>query len=225
MISFSGKKILVTGGTRGIGKAIVNEFQELSGDVISVGSSDCDFSSSSEVNSFLSKLEDVDICVNCAGINKVNSLNNIHEEDFDRVLQINLKAPFLISRHVSKSMKNRGWGRIVNISSIWGTKSKAKRTSYSTSKSALIGMTRPMAIELAPYNVLVNSVSPGFTNTDLTRNILSDKKVLEEILEKIPLGRMAEPEEISRLVVFLCSDLNTYITGQDILIDGGFTIT
>ena len=121
-------------------------------------------------------------------------------------------------------MKKNNWGRIINIASIWGSKSKKQRTSYTTSKSALIGMTKTMAIEYAQHNILINSVSPGFTDTELTSTILS-KKQKEELINQVPIKRMAKPEEIANTVAFLCSNLNTYITGQDIIIDGGFTIT
>ena len=139
-------------------------------------------------------------------------------------MKVNVKAPFIISKHVMEDMKKNNWGRIINISSIWGTKSIEKRTSYTTSKAALIGMTKTFAIEGAKHNILVNSVSPGFTNTELTSKILS-KKDRKELINKVPLKRMAKPKEIANIVAFLCSNLNTYITGQNIIVDGGFTIT
>jgi 3-oxoacyl-[acyl-carrier protein] reductase len=139
-------------------------------------------------------------------------------------MQVNVKAPFLISQHVSGYMKSGYTGKIINISSIWGEKTISKRLCYTTSKAALIGMTKTLAVELAKYNILVNTVSPGFTNTELTNNILSTS-AKNELIDKVPLNRMAEPNEIANTVLFLSSDLNTYITGQNIIIDGGFSIT
>ena len=121
-------------------------------------------------------------------------------------------------------MVRNNWGRILNISSVWGTKSIEKRASYSTSKSAIKGLTRAMAVEFAKNNILINTLSPGFTNTELTSKILSpeQKKIM---IGKVPIARMAEPEEIASTAAFLCSEHNTYITGQDIVIDGGFLIS
>ena len=139
-------------------------------------------------------------------------------------MQVNVKAPFLIAKHLSKHMKKQKSGKIVNIASIWGDKTISKRLSYTTSKSALIGMTKTLAVELAKYNIQVNTVSPGFTNTKLTNGILS-KDQINELVSKVPMGRMADPAEIARIVMFLCSNQNTYITGQNIIVDGGFSIT
>ena len=118
-------------------------------------------------------------------------------------------------------MKKNKYGKIINISSIWGKKSKEKRISYSTSKYALNGLTISSSIELAKYNILVNSISPGFVDTKLTRRVLS-KIEINQIKKQIPIGRLAKPNEIVPLILFLTSDLNTYITGQIIYVDGGF---
>ena len=149
-------------------------------------------------------------------------MEDISVEDYDDILRVNLYAPLLISQCVSKVMKKNKYGRIINISSIWGTITKEKRTSYTTSKAGLIGMTKTMSVELAKYNILVNSVSPGFTLTELTKSILSDDD-MKELSEQVPVGRFASVDEISKVVMFLSSELNTYINGQDIKVDGGFT--
>tara|TARA_R110001592_G_scaffold105399_3_gene296384 strand:- start:3662 stop:4330 length:669 start_codon:yes stop_codon:yes gene_type:complete len=222
-MDFLNKNILITGGSRGIGLAICNIFKDLGGNVISLNSKDCDFSKD-DVNKFIKDINNIDILINNAGINKIDSFSKINDNDFDRIIKVNVKTPFIISKHVIKNMKKNNWGRIINIASIWGSKSKKQRTSYTTSKSALIGMTKTMAIEYAQHNILINSVSPGFTDTELTSTILS-KKQKEELINQVPIKRMAKPEEIANTVAFLCSNLNTYITGQDIIIDGGFTIT
>ena len=224
-INFQDKVILVTGSTRGIGKQIADDFESLGGNVMRFGTDDVDFLNFDSTNSFidsLSNLDTIDICVNNAGINRINYLEDISIEDYDEILRVNLYAPFLVSQAVSKVMKKNKYGRIINVSSIWGTKTKEQRTSYTTSKAGLIGMTKTMSVELAKYNILVNSVSPGFTSTELTKSILSEGDI-KQLSEQVPLGRFASVDEISKVVLFLCSDLNTYINGQDIKIDGGFT--
>jgi 3-oxoacyl-[acyl-carrier protein] reductase len=120
-------------------------------------------------------------------------------------------------------MTKIGGGKIVNIASIWSVVTKKNRTLYSTMKAAIHGLTRSMAVEWASSNILINTISPGFINTDLTRNSLS-KKEIASIENSIPLNRLANPEEVAELVYFLGSDLNTYLTGQNIIIDGGYTI-
>ena len=224
-INFQDKVILVTGSTRGIGKQIADDFESLGGNVMRFGTDDVDFLNFDSTNSFidsLSNLDTIDICVNNAGINRIDYLEDISIEDYDEILRVNLYAPFLVSQAVSKVMKKNKYGRIINVSSIWGTKTKEQRTSYTTSKAGLIGMTKTMSVELAKYNILVNSVSPGFTSTELTKSILSEGDI-KQLSEQVPLGRFASVDEISKVVLFLCSDLNTYINGQDIKIDGGFT--
>ena len=223
-MDFSNKKILVTGGTRGIGLAICNLFKDLGGNVLSLSSSDCNFVKDNIEEFCKNNLNNIDILINNAGINKINKFNEININDFDEIMKVNVKAPFIISKHVTKHMISNNWGRIVNIASIWGIKSKEQRTSYTTSKSALTGMTKTMAIELAKHNILANTVSPGFTDTELTSKILSDTDK-ENLINQVPIKRMAKPSEIANTVAFLCSDLNSYITGQNIIIDGGFTIT
>jgi 3-oxoacyl-[acyl-carrier protein] reductase len=225
-LDFSDKKILVTGGTKGIGLAISEILHELGGDVIALNSKDCDFEKD-DIKKFLESdndFSDIDILINNAGINEIDYFENIEDDDFEKIMKVNVNAPMIISKHVIGNMIKNNWGRIINISSVWGTKSIEKRTSYTTSKHAIKGLTKTMAIEFADKNILVNSVSPGFTNTELTSKILSEEQK-QVLIEKVPMKRMAEPPEIARLVAFLCSDFNTYITGQDIAVDGGFLIS
>lgn len=242
MISnFQNKVVLITGATNGIGKEILEAFLKTKATIIATGNStskksffeiykknkidyyQADFNNQKSSRDFLKKIQNykkIDICINNAGINKINYIGKISNE-FDDILSVNLKIPFQISSVVSDIMKKNKYGKIINISSIWGKKSKEKRISYSISKYALNGLTVSSSIELAKYNILVNSISPGFVDTKLTRRVLS-KKEINQVKKQIPLGRLAKPGEIVPLILFLSSDLNTYITGQIIYVDGGF---
>lgn len=238
-IDFSGKIALVTGGTKGIGRQIATDLMRLGADVYVTGRSQeardwlhggsrrylaVDFTDREDTERFLdrvSKLERIDVCINNAGINRINSIDETLVEDWDDISAVNLDAPFLVTRAVSRIMKANRYGRIINISSIFGVISKPKRSLYSMSKFGLRGLTISSALDLAPHNILVNSVSPGFVMTDLTQRIL-DPVEMERLAGEVPMGRFAQPEEISRAVLFLASDLNSYITGQNLIIDGGF---
>ena len=224
-MNLQGKTALVTGGSRGIGKSISDKLESYGAKVIRTSTKDVDFSDEDSTTSFIERIRgvEIDILVNNAGICINNYIDDISYEDFDKVQKVNLYGPFRVTQAVCEGMKKRGYGRIVNISSIKGIGSSERRLSYTTSKSGLNGMTRTMACDLAPYGILVNSISPGFTNTELTDSMLtqSDKDYL---VERIPMNRFGEVEDIANLVSFFVSDLNTYVTGQDIVIDGGYTI-
>lgn len=244
-INFSGKTALITGATRGIGHAISNIFTEAGADVILTGTKSgeieqlnkkekdpnvkwihADFSSLEGINFFIEKLksiDNIDICVNNAGINIIKPYENYTKEEYQRLININLTAPFSLVQNLIPGMKKRGFGRIVNIASIWSELSKPDRTLYTTSKAGMVGFTRALAVEHAASNILVNAVSPGFTLTELTEKSLSSEE-MTTLSEQIPLLRFADPNEIANTVMFLSSDLNTYITGQNIFVDGGFTI-
>ena len=247
-IDLSGKTALVTGGTKGIGAAIAKELHKAGADLILTGVEGDDYIAelnTSTINTgtnnihyfhvdftddvsidnffnFLDGQKKIDICVNNAGTNKNNVIDEIIIEEFDLLHSVNLKAPLLLTRYLSKRMKENNFGRIVNIASIWSIKSRAGRTAYTITKSGLIGLTKTSSIELAPHNILVNAVSPGFTMTELTMKTLLEKE-FNDLKEIVPAKRFAQPHEIAKLVLFLVSDLNTYITGQNIAIDGGFT--
>ena len=213
---------LITGASRGMGAAIAGRFQDEGIHILSPTSKELDLSSTASIDKYLSALADpIDILVNNAGINRLGSLEEISSDDFEEVIQINLLGHFRLTQGLVKSMKARRYGRIVNISSIWSFVSRERRVSYSAAKAGLNGLTRAMALELAPYNILVNAVAPGYVNTDLTKknNTLVE---LDAISKQIPLGRLAEPSEIAECVAFLCSSKNSYITGQVIVIDGGY---
>jgi 3-oxoacyl-[acyl-carrier protein] reductase len=224
-MDLKGKIALVTGSSRGIGKSIGDKLESYGAEVIRTSTKDVDFSNIESTNNFIDHIKtiDIDILINNAGICINDHIGDISYEDFDKVQKVNLYAPFMVTQAVCENMKKKGYGRIVNISSIKGTGSSEKRLSYTTSKSGLNGMTRTMACDLAPYGILVNSISPGFTNTELTDSMLtqSDKDYL---VERIPMNRFGEVGDIANLVSFFVSDLNSYVTGQDIIIDGGYTI-
>jgi 3-oxoacyl-[acyl-carrier protein] reductase len=219
----SKRTALITGSTGGIGNSLVSSLKE-NLNVISPTRKELDLSSNSSISDYISSLDvPIDIIVNCAGIHKAGNCEDLTVHDFQNILQINLIAPFQIISGLVKGMKERKYGRILNISSIWSIVSKEKRSIYSASKSGLDGLTRTLALELAPFNILVNSIAPGYVNTDMIQQYNS-KKELEKIKQIIPLNRFAEPEEIAELVKFLSSEKNSYITGQIIPIDGGYVL-
>ena len=161
--------------------------------------------------------------INNAGINKINSIDLIKENEWDTINNVNLRGPFLLTKKMALIMKNQNFGKIVNIASIFGVVSKAKRAVYSTTKWGMVGFTKAVALDLAPYNILVNSVSPGFVDTELTKKVLGEKGI-KKIVKSIPQNRLATPKEVAKIVVFLSSDNNSYLTGQNIIVDGGFTV-
>jgi NAD(P)-dependent dehydrogenase (short-subunit alcohol dehydrogenase family) len=213
---------LITGASRGIGAAIAARLQGEGIRVLSPLSKALDLLSSVSIDRYLSTLtQPIDILVNNAGINRLGSIDEISSTDFEDVIQINLLGHFRLTQGLVKGMKARRYGRIVNISSIWSLVSRERRMAYSATKAAINGLTRAQALELAPYNILVNALAPGYVNTDLTKKNNTSAE-LEAIATQIPLGRLAEPSEIAECVAFLCSPKNSYITGQVIAIDGGY---
>lgn len=235
--------VLVTGATRGIGASIADEFRQAGALVIGTGTRadevdrlnseareglefvQADFSNKDSIAGFLERIEGLarlDVCVNNAGINIIKSIETLTVEDFDQVTTVDYRAPFLVAKAAASVMRRSRRGWIVNIASIWSVATKAGRVAYTSAKSGLVGLTRALAVELAPSGILVNSVSPGFVQTELTKRSLSEAE-MTALVSQVPLGRFAEPREIARLVAFLGSDANTYITGQNIVADGGFT--
>lgn len=232
--TLEGKRALVTGGTRGIGRAISELLLAKGADVTVTGREDrsprgtdfrgVDLSDRSQAEALADSIskEKWDILVNCAGINRLSPFAEIEPADFDEIMDVNLRVPMLLCRAVAGGMCERQWGRIVNISSIFGVVSKAQRGSYSTSKFALDGMTAALAAEVATHGVLANCVAPGFIDTELTRATLGESG-MREMAEQIPAGRLGTAEEVATLVVWLAGPYNTYVSGQSIVIDGGFT--
>ncbi len=215
---------LVTGGSRGIGLAIAELFKKNGLEVLTPTRQELDLSSEESIQNFLKKNShlQIDILVNNAGINIIENISEISENNLKEALQINLIAPTILIKELSPKMVQRVYGRIVNISSIWSGLSKPGRAVYSSTKSAINGLTRSAAVELSAHNILVNAVAPGFVDTDLTRKNNSPEQ-LKIIESNIPAKRLAKATEIAELVYFLVSEKNTYITGQTIFIDGGFS--
>lgn len=232
------KTALVTGTSRGIGKAIAENLNENGYTVYGTSTSGkgkisavtkwikADFSTERGIEDFIKIVEvltEIRVLINNAGINIIKNQIEVTEEDYNKIQNINLKAPYRISQTVAKNMSKNDGGKIINISSIWSKISKSNRTLYSTMKTGIIGMTRSMAIEWAKNNILINAVSPGFVMTELTDSSLTNEQK-NKLKEQVPVGRFAKPEEIASFVSFLCSEKNKYLTGQNIIIDGGFTI-
>ena len=245
-LGLAGKVALVTGGSRGIGAAIALLLLESGCEVTVTARTKeslealietaptsirtrlkiiaCDFDDEEQVTQLAQHVAatQIDVLVNCAGINQIGLAEDVAHEDFLRIQRVNVAAPFKLSKAVIGGMASRNWGRIVNVTSIFGSVSKAHRLSYSTSKFALHGMTKALALDYAEKGVLVNAVAPGVIDTTLTKNVLGEDGV-KKMLASIPLRRLGQPGEIAKLIVFLASEANSYITGQQIIIDGGYT--
>jgi 3-oxoacyl-[acyl-carrier protein] reductase len=213
---------LITGGSRGIGLDIVKTFKEQGYKVFAPSRKEMNLNDNSSILDYCKNLnENIDVIVNNAGINTIATLEHLDNEILQEMIQINLLAPVKIIQSLKNKIGQKKIGRIVNVSSIWSFVSKEGRTGYSATKASINSITRTLSIELAP-NILVNAIAPGYVNTELTKQNNSAKDV-KNIVSMIPLGRLAEPVEISKLAYFLASENNTYITGQTIIIDGGYT--
>jgi NAD(P)-dependent dehydrogenase (short-subunit alcohol dehydrogenase family) len=236
-ISFKNKVVLITGGNSGIGRCISDKFIKLGATVIITTTKRkliskkkkifkyLDFNNSNSINNFfleLKKIKKIDILVNNAGINKLYYINNINECFMKKIFNINIQGPILLTREVSKIMIKKNYGKIINISSVFGSISKSGRSLYSSTKFGINGLTKAASLDLAKNNILVNSVSPGVINTKLTNKILG-KTGIKKITRDIPLGRIGTVADVANLVCYLSSDYNNYITGQNFIIDGGYT--
>jgi 3-oxoacyl-[acyl-carrier protein] reductase len=215
--------VLVTGASKGIGFAIACKFKSLGYLVLTPGRNEMDLSENKSIDLYLKNLKQpIDILVNNAGISILAKSNQISDEDITKTLQVNLIAPIRITRAIIPMMVANKYGRIANISSIWNTITKPKRLIYSVSKSGLSSATRTWAVELAEHNILVNAVAPGFVDTEMTRKN-NNTGSMKRLADSVPLKRLATSKEIAEVVEFLCSDRNSYLTGQTIYVDGGFT--
>lgn len=223
MGDFDGRRILITGASRGIGRSIKVCLEEKGATVIAPFRNEMDLSSVESVEKYLADedLTRVDCFVHCAGINRLAGISSIDNQILESVFQVNVFSAISILKKISQGMRERRYGRIVLISSLYALVSRESRIAYSTSKNALTGLAKTLTLELAPYNVLTNCVAPGYVMTNMTRQSLSEEDI-RRIESMIPTGRFQEEKEIADLVAFLCSDLNNSITGQIIAIDGGF---
>lgn len=233
-LDFSGQLALVTGGTRGIGRQIVEDLIVSGAKVITTGTKEnsftdmveyiqADFRDSKSVDRLISQLSNrpIDILINNAGINELNYIESVEDQDIDDIFNVNLKVPIKLLSAIAPEMMRRLYGRVVNISSVFGIVSKEMRSIYSVSKFGINGLTKTASIEFAKHGILVNSVSPGFIETDLTKSKLGEEGMKEKS-KQIPMNRLGSSEEVSKAVLFLSSNLNTYITGHNLVIDGGF---
>jgi 3-oxoacyl-[acyl-carrier protein] reductase len=234
-LRFSGKRAFVTGASRGIGRAIAQALSAEGAWVIGTrtgrnGDDTCqewvqaDFTDISQIHSCAARVRESqpDVLINNAGINKVAPFVDVDANDFLKIHQVNVFAPFLLCQAAIPAMKARGWGRIVNVSSILGKIGKERRAAYSASKFAIDGITLALAAEHSSDGIIANSIAPGFVDTELTRRILGEAG-MSALTAKIPLGRLGRVEEIARLVLWLASDENTYLAGQNSAIDGAFS--
>ncbi|MFL5887413.1 MAG: SDR family NAD(P)-dependent oxidoreductase [Thermoleophilaceae bacterium] len=231
-----GRRALVTGATRGIGRAVAERLRDDGAAVVATGTSPdgsapdgcdyeaVDFADPEATARFAASdlLGSLDVLVNNAGINVTAPFAEIDPADFERVQQVNVHAPFLLSRAAVGGMRSRGWGRIVNVGSVFGVVSRAERGSYSASKFAIDGLTAALSAEVAAHGVLVNTVAPGFIDTELTRRVLGEEGIAR-LVENVPIRRLGKPEEIAALVAWLAGPENTFVSGQAVIADGGFT--
>lgn len=217
-----GRVALITGASRGIGAATAELFKKAGARVLTPSRSELDLSDNSSIERYISSVEDsIDILVNNAGINFLAGLEELDQEVLGQTLQVNLVAPLILTQLVAKKMKANRYGRVVNISSIWSVVAKERRLAYAASKSAMNGVTRTLAIELGEHGILVNAIAPGYVNTELTNQNNSPEQI-QLISNSIPLHRLAEPAEIAEMAAFLCSEKNSYMTGQVLVVDGGY---
>ena len=240
MINFENKKILITGASGGIGKALVKKFTSLGGNVFGSGTKiekldqlkkefpsikvkKFDMAEHSRVEEFIDnvslELGGLDILINNAGTNMDNLSLRMKDDEWNKVININLSATFLLSKHAIKKMLKTKFGRIVNITSVVGHTGNLGQSNYAASKAGIIGMSKSLAIEYAKKNITVNCVSPGFIVSDMTLNIA--EKVKMYLTSRIPMGKLGSGEDVSNCVAFLSSDQASYVTGETIHVNGG----
>ena len=244
-----GRRALVTGGSKGLGRVIAQAFAEAGASVAVVSRtySECekaadeirtatgrqvfpfaaDVTVPAEVERLAGEVEPatgpIDILVNNAGLNIRGPVDSLSESDWDAVLNVNLKAPWLLARRFAPPMAQRGWGRIIQMGSVLSAIGIAGRTPYASSKAGILGLTRTLAMEFAPRGVTVNAICPGVFATDMNRSLMDDPKKYAEFVARIPVGRWGEPHELAGAAVFLASDAACYVTGTALFVDGGWT--
>ena len=241
MINLKGLDIILTGATGGIGNSILDKLISVGANVLATGTNQeklnviqnkhpnvkvqkFDLSNHDEIENFINKSYDIfgnkiNILINNAGITKDNLSIRMKDEEWNNVIDINLTSTFLLSKYAIKKMLKNKKGKIINITSVVGHAGNIGQANYAASKAGVVAMSKSLALEYGKKNIKVNCVSPGFINTDMTKKIENEyKNVLKS---KIPLDRFGEPNDIANTVVFLCSDLSDYITGETIHVNGG----
>ena len=237
------KNVLITGGSRGIGKALVEAFSasgykvaftyakseneaqllaEKTSAVALKADSRCEEEILSAVSEARSLLGSIDVLINNAGVSSFSLFTDITLDEWNETFAVNVGAAFLYSKAVLPDMISKKWGRIINISSIWGLVGSSCEVHYSASKAALIGLTRALAKELGPSNITVNAIAPGFIDTDMNKSLSDSDR--EAFFEDTPLGRPGNPREIADAAVFLASDKAAYITGDVLNVSGGYVM-
>jgi len=240
MINFKNKKIIITGATGGIGNALVKKFLSLDGKVLATGTNSeklselkkefptlnvlkFDISDHSKIEEFIenatTQLGGIDIVINNAGITRDNLSLRMKDEEWKKVIDINLTSTFQICKYSIKKMLKGKYGRIVNITSIVGHTGNLGQANYSASKAGMVAMSKSLAIEYAKKNITVNCVSPGFIKSKMTDNIIESMKAV--LTSRIPMNRLGTGEDVSNTVAFLSSDQASYITGETIHVNGG----
>ena len=240
MISFKNKNILITGASGGIGNALVKKFVSLGGNVLGTGTKTekldlikkqypsikvkkFDIGNHSGIEEFIDnvslELGRLDVLINNAGINMDNLSLRMKDEEWKKVIDINLTSTFLLSKHAIKKMLKNKFGRIVNITSVVGHTGNSGQSNYSASKAGIIGMSKSLANEYAKKNITVNCVSPGFIVSDMTMNIADKVKLY--LTSRIPMGKLGTGEDVSNCVAFLSSEQASYVTGETIHVNGG----
>jgi len=240
MINFKNKKILITGATGGIGREIVKKFISLEGEVLATGTNiekldslkkefpninvlNFDISNHAKIEEFIEKastqLSGLDILINNAGVNRDNLSLRMKDDEWKKVIDINLSSTFLMSKYAIKKMLKNKYGRIVNITSVVAHTGNLGQSNYSASKAGIIGMTKSLAIEYAKKNITINCISPGFIKSRMTDNINESVKTI--LTSRIPMSKLGTGEDVANSVAFLSSDQASYITGETIHVNGG----